>query len=212
MRLGDLLVQEKSITEDQLGKALDYQKENPEVRIGAAFVRLGMVDMKTLVGTLAEQNSLSAGVETPAKEVAPKVSQAMKLGEVLLKEKAIIPDQLRKAVEYQQGHPDTMFGQSLIDLGFASEETILTALGKQEEASAKISVPREQGKVAMKLGETLLMENSITEEELGRALEYQKGYPGILLGQALTNLGFASKRDISAAMRKMRGGNLAKAA
>ena len=206
MRLGDLLVQEKAITEEQLGKTLDYQKENPEVRIGVAFVRLGFVDMKTLVGTLAKQNPPSMGVEPPTKEVAPKVSQAMKLGDILLKQKSVNPDQLRQAVEYQQGHPETMFGQTLIDLGFSTEETILTALGKQRETLAKVSVPREQGKVAMKLGETLLMENVITEEQLRKSLQYQKGYPGIMLGQALTTLGFASKRDISGAMRKMRSG------
>ena len=53
MRLGELLLQEKVISEEQLQEALDYQKEYPEVRIGVALVKLGFVDMKTLVGALA---------------------------------------------------------------------------------------------------------------------------------------------------------------
>jgi len=52
MKLGERLLQKKIINEDHLQRAMDYQKENPEVRIGEALVNLGFIDMKTLVGTL----------------------------------------------------------------------------------------------------------------------------------------------------------------
>ena len=203
MRLGDLLLQEKAITEEHLQKALDYQKENPEVRIGAALVKLDLLDMKTLVGTLAKQQPLIAEGEIHSKEVAPKVSQALKLGEILLKQKVVTPEQLREAVNYQQGHPEVMFGQALINLGFTNEEIILGTLQKQKEAE-QVSVPPEQGKVAMKLGEMLLTENTITEEQLRQALRFQKEYAGTMLGQALTELNFVSKKGISEALRRMR--------
>ena len=217
MRLGDLLLKEEAITEKQLDKALDYQKENPEVRIGVALVKFGFVDMKTLVGTLAKQNpaktvtpeqleSLADKQESPAKEIAPKVSQAMKLGEILLKEKAVTPEQLREVVEYQQQHPDMMFGQALKALGFATEEVILAALGKQQESAAQ-GVSPKQGRMAVRLGEILLIDKVITEEQLRKALEYQRKYPRMMLGQALTNLGFATKKTISEVLRKMRRGD-----
>ena len=202
--LGEILLKEEVITQEQLGQALDYQKENPKVRLGAAFVKLDLMDMKTLVGALAKQNTQAAEFEIPTKEVSPKVSQALKLGELLVKEKAVSPEQLKKAVEFQQQNPGTLFGNALIDLGFASEETIITALQMQKDSSVKVSVPEEQGRVAMKLGETLLMQNAITEVQLRNALDYQKGYPGMMLGQALTNMRYINKKMLSEAIRMMR--------
>jgi type IV pilus assembly protein PilB len=55
VKLGDLLLQDKIITQDQLQKALDYQKENSGIRIGAALVKLGFVDTRTIVRALLRQ-------------------------------------------------------------------------------------------------------------------------------------------------------------
>jgi hypothetical protein len=44
----------------------------------------------------------------------------------------------------------------------------------------------------MKLGEFLLKEKIITEEQLKKALEYQEQHPGMMLGQAILTLGFAT--------------------
>ena len=55
MRLGELLLQEEIIIDGQLQEALDYQKGNPETRIGVALVKLGHVDIKTIVEILAKQ-------------------------------------------------------------------------------------------------------------------------------------------------------------
>jgi type IV pilus assembly protein PilB len=55
MKLGELLLQDKVITQEQLQKALDYQKKNPGTQIGDALVTLGFVDAKTIAGVLAKQ-------------------------------------------------------------------------------------------------------------------------------------------------------------
>ena len=204
MKLGEILLKEKIISLEQLEETVYYQKENPEFRFGEALVELGLVDMKTIVGTLAKQNPQEAESETLANDTSPKLRQAMKLGEILLKEKVISPDQFRKALQHQHQNQETLFGKVLIDLGFTSEETILSALAKQKEPSEKVSVPPEQGKMMVKLGEILLGENVITEKELRQALEYQKEYSGTMFGQALVNLGFVSKRTISESLRKVR--------
>ena len=54
VRLGDLLVENKVITEKQLQDALDEQKTNRQ-RLGKLLVSLGYVDEKQLLGFLAEQ-------------------------------------------------------------------------------------------------------------------------------------------------------------
>ena len=54
-----------------------------------------------------------------------------------------------------------------------------------------------------KLGEYLLSEKIITEEQLKKALEYQEQHPGTMLGQTILNLGFATDKDISDALIKM---------
>jgi hypothetical protein len=54
----------------------------------------------------------------------------------------------------------------------------------------------------VKLGEFLLKEKIITEEQLKKALEYQEQHPGTMLGQAILALGFATDEEISDAVLK----------
>jgi hypothetical protein len=123
VKLGELLLQDKIITQEQLQKALDYQKENPKVRIGEALVKLGFVSIKTIV-------------EIQAKQVLSDAPPLPRLGEILLTEGAITQEQLRKALEHQERHPGTKLGQTLIDLGFATKEAVSKALGKMGRISS----------------------------------------------------------------------------
>ena len=217
VRLGDLLIQEGAITQEQLDKALDFQKENPKTRIGEALVTLEFLDMKTLVATLAKQEP-PPGVTTPdpgqqdasVKEAPPELSQAMKLGQILLREKVVTPEQLQKAVAYQQENPGTKLGKAIIDLGLTTEETIANALRKQpseQEPQPEEDTPPDEPGKPLKLGEILVKKNVITEEQLQKALEYQQQYQGTMLGQAIIDLGFASDKTISSALNKQRRGS-----
>lgn len=58
--------------------------------------------------------------------------------------------------------------------------------------------------MAQRLGELLLKENLITEEQLKQALEYQKTN-GLRLGSALIKLGFVSEEDIAMTLSKQLG-------
>ena len=53
-KLGELLIQEGLVTLEQLNRALDEQRHSGE-RIGAALVKLGMVDEDTLLEFIARQ-------------------------------------------------------------------------------------------------------------------------------------------------------------
>ncbi len=58
--------------------------------------------------------------------------------------------------------------------------------------------------MAFKIGELLLKENLITEEQLKKALEYQKEHGG-RLGSIMIKLGFVSEEDIAEILSKQQG-------
>ena len=55
VRIGDILIEYGYITADQLDKALAYQKEHPELRIGQALQALGFVSEKQVLEALAKR-------------------------------------------------------------------------------------------------------------------------------------------------------------
>ena len=59
MRLGEILVQRRGLSPEDLDRALRLQKESGE-RIGTMLVRLGMISERDLAGALAEQLGLEA--------------------------------------------------------------------------------------------------------------------------------------------------------
>ena len=131
MRLGELLLQERVISEEEFVILLARQKENPQAPVGELLIKLGFTDMKTLVGILAKQDTLTpAEGEIPTIEVPLEPKIATKLDEILLRENLINDEQLGKAVEYQNQYQGTPLGQALIDLGFATQGTISAALRK----------------------------------------------------------------------------------
>ncbi|WP_286717461.1 hypothetical protein [Thalassolituus sp. UBA2009] len=56
-RLGQLLLQQQSITEEQLQQALSYQAQNP-CQLGQALIQLGFIDERALRGVLRRQRWL----------------------------------------------------------------------------------------------------------------------------------------------------------
>ena len=51
-----------------------------------------------------------------------------------------------------------------------------------------------------KIGEILIENGSITQKQLGDALDYQKQHPAVLLGKVLIELGYVSEEDIVVAV------------
>jgi hypothetical protein len=55
----------------------------------------------------------------------------------------------------------------------------------------------------IRIGEFLVREGVITEEQLKKALEYQKEHPEVVFGKVVIELGFAADKDISKALKKI---------
>lgn len=55
MKLGDILLQKKIITNHQLRKALVIQYQEPKRKIGEIFLSLGYIDLQALTKILEEQ-------------------------------------------------------------------------------------------------------------------------------------------------------------
>jgi len=78
MRLGEILIQNNEITQDQLNQALEYQKQKG-VKIGIALVELDLIERATLVKYLTKQSQMvidAAGLSTY--EASDMVSEAEK--------------------------------------------------------------------------------------------------------------------------------------
>ncbi len=74
MRLGEILVEQKGLSPEDLDRALRLQKEGGE-RIGMMLVRLGMISERDLAGALAEQLGLELAPQDGYGEVPAVDSQ-----------------------------------------------------------------------------------------------------------------------------------------
>ncbi len=102
-----------------------------------------------------------------------------KIGELLLEKKIISRPQLDAALE-EQSQKGGRLGPILVSLGYVSAEDIERILPAPP---------------ASKLGERLVENGAVTEDQLQKALEYQQENGG-LLGEALVSLGYLKTGDI----------------
>src|SRR6184192_2960649 len=72
-RIGDLLVREGMITQEQLAKALQEQKQNG-TRVGYNLIKLGFIQEIELTKMLAKQHKMPA-VDLSRFEVDPKIAK-----------------------------------------------------------------------------------------------------------------------------------------
>jgi hypothetical protein len=112
-RLGELLVEEKLITREQLDEALRVQSTL------RAYIPLGQV--------LLMRGCLTRGQLT---SLMRRHRKRARLGELLVSAKRITPEQLEIALARQQ-HTRQPLGHTLISLGFVTEETMREALCTQ---------------------------------------------------------------------------------
>ena len=96
----------------------------------------------------------------------------MNLGQLLLRQGVLDEDQLAHAMA-EHKRTGLMLSKILVRLGMVSEETLTNILGSQMQSSTK-----------MRIGEMLLAQGYITQEQLDKALETQKT-SGKRLGRTL---------------------------
>lgn len=101
----------------------------------------------------------------------------MNLGQLLLRQGVLDEDQLAHA-EAEHKRTGLMLSKILVRLGMVSEDTLTSILGVQMQSTTK-----------MRIGEMLIAQGYITEDQLNKALETQKT-TGKRLGRTLVDLGF----------------------
>ncbi|MCL4100712.1 type IV pilus assembly protein PilB [Fibrobacter sp. UWH9] len=101
----------------------------------------------------------------------------MNVGQLLLRQGVLDEDQLAHAMA-EHKRTGLMLSKILVRLGMVSEDTLTSILGVQMQSSTK-----------MRIGEMLIAQGYITDEQLNKALETQKT-TGKRLGRTLVDLGF----------------------
>lgn len=101
----------------------------------------------------------------------------MNLGQLLLRQGVLDEDQLAHAMA-EHKRTGLMLSKILVRLGMVSEETLTNILGSQMQSTTK-----------MRIGEMLLAQGYITQEQLDKALETQKT-TGKRLGRTLVDMGY----------------------
>ena len=109
-KLGELLVENGLLTEDQLLEALHTQKQERKL-LGEIIVELGFTTKEKLDGTLARQ-------------------YRSKLGEILINKGLIAFEQLQESLDEQKNSPKSL-GEILINKGFVTEGDLMDGLSKQ---------------------------------------------------------------------------------
>ncbi len=109
--------------------------------------------------------------------------KSVKIGEILLSQKAITPDQLDHAI-IEQKKSGIPLGTMLVKLGYVKEDVLTSVLGSQLEVTKK-----------KRLGEMLVDQGYITIEQLETALREQK-HLGMKLGKVLVQMGFLDEEKL----------------
>ncbi len=116
MNLGELLLRQRVLDEDQLAHATSEHKRTG-IPLARILVRLGMVSEDTLTSILGVQ------MQSTTK---------MRIGEMLLAQGYIKPEQLEKALETQKTTGKRL-GRTLVELGYMPEERLVEILSRQFE-------------------------------------------------------------------------------
>ena len=116
MNLGELLLRQGVLDEDQLNHAISEHKRTG-MALAKILIRLGMVSEDTLTSILGVQ------MQSTTK---------MRIGEMLLAQKYITREQLEQALETQKTTGKRL-GRTLVDLGYMPEERLIEILSRQFE-------------------------------------------------------------------------------
>jgi type II secretory ATPase GspE/PulE/Tfp pilus assembly ATPase PilB-like protein len=110
----------------------------------------------------------------------------IKIGEILLAQKLITPEQLVEALEKQQGlSPPPLLGKLLVRLGYVQEPVLQKILDRYEKRRS--------------FAEVLLAHNYLTQEDLDVALE-MSGNELLPLDRVLLNLDFVTEETLAKAI------------
>jgi type IV pilus assembly protein PilB len=190
-RLGEILLEEKLISREQLNLGIEKQKVSKK-KLGEILAEMGFIREENLLKALSSQ------LGNPAEEAPlPPPSPALKghkLGEILLKSNLITREQLNKAIEEQKS--GKRLGEALCTLGFVSEEKLAWAL------SVQLGIPYVDLNTAVVEPEAL---ETLTEKfalkNMALPLSVDKRTITVAMGDpldfgAINDISFASGREV----------------
>ncbi|PCI82437.1 MAG: pilus assembly protein PilB [SAR86 cluster bacterium] len=114
-QIGDLLVQEKQISQEALSTALEEQQTERSRTIGEYLVSNKIVDADELEGALSRQKNMPN----------------LKLGEILLSEDLVTEVQLQDALKEQKKSRKSALGEILVNAGVIAKDEIQQSLAKK---------------------------------------------------------------------------------
>src|SRR5512142_892436 len=143
MRLGEILIERKLITPDDLARALDIQKERGGEKLGKIMVDLGFIAMRDLIAALAEQLQVPVltlegppAVSPEIETLAPRFLRQFRCLPVALHDHSVtlamadpLDFETRNAVESSTG--------LTVLAGIALEQEILDAIDRYYGQTAK---------------------------------------------------------------------------
>jgi type IV pilus assembly protein PilB len=166
-RLGEILVKEKLISQDQLKQALAHQKKNGG-RLGAALVKLGLISDEEITGVLSRQYGVPA-INLSYYEVDPAVIKLVPQ-ETAVRYQVVPLSRVGSTLTIAMADPTNVFAMD--DIKFmtglkvepvvASENAIVEAIDKFYGAAARSEQDLE--KVMAEIGEGV-DEVEVAEEE-----------------------------------------------
>ncbi len=170
-RLGEILVKEKLLTQEQLRQALEHQKKNGG-RLGAALVKLGMIGDEEITGVLSRQYGVPA-INLSYYEVDPSVVKLVPQ-ETAVRYQVVPLSRVGSTLTIAMVDPTNVFAMD--DIKFmtglkvepvvASENAIMESIGKFYGAQA--TAEQDLTKVMAELGEEPDVE--VAEEEMDTSL------------------------------------------
>ncbi len=111
-RLGETMVKEGMLRQEDLSSALEKQQQSRERKLGEVCIQVGL--------TSAEEVEQALNVQ--------KTAVGQKIGEILIQAGILTREDMEKALSAQKENQSKKLGQILVDMGLATSESITLAL------------------------------------------------------------------------------------
>jgi type IV pilus assembly protein PilB len=226
-KIGELLVQEGFVTQDQIDQALDIQRREAETAknpLGKLLVQNGLISKEQLrqlldhpylrknFGTLAIEKGFLTREQLDACLVDQKHSD-LPIGKLLLSQGLITEGDVRDVLNIQVG--GTKIGELALKIGMIQQADLDRMLEIQQHrrtlgeilCDLKLIAPEDLSHVLqkynkqMRLGDILLKENIIDEEKLNDALQEQRQWAQPL-GKILFEKKYVTKEQLYRALSR----------
>ena len=190
-RLGEILINERLITEEQLALGIEKQRISKK-KLGEILTELGFIREENLIKALSSQ--LGSPVRELPRMVSPNL-KGQKIGEILIQGKLITREQLGKAIE-EQKKTNKRMGEVLSEMGFVSEEKLAWAM------SVQLGIPFTDLNTAVVEPEALdLLTEKFARKNLALPLGVDKRTITVAMAdpldlEAINDISFASGREV----------------